>query len=100
MKPETATERKAYTSQSVTAGSRESVGERSWSLPAAVVMITMEAWTTDSVGGYTVTIEWKDGGRRCLLLIAKPVAKYWGSGMMLRMISTCGAGVTDYTFVD
>ena len=27
--------------------------------------------------------------------MAKPVAKYWGSGMMLRIISTCGAGVTD-----
>ena len=45
---DTATERKAYASQSETAGSSESVGERSCRRPAAVVMMTIEACTTDS----------------------------------------------------
>ncbi len=50
MNPEIATEKKAYESQSETAGSSESVGDRSCRRPAAVVMITIEAWTTDSAG--------------------------------------------------
>jgi hypothetical protein len=44
-----ATQTKAYTSQRVTAGSRESVGELSCSFPAAVVIMTMDACTTDSI---------------------------------------------------
>ena len=124
MKPETATEMNAYASQSDTAGSSESVGERSCRRPAAVVMITMDACTTDSVGmsERRVSQRWRPrgdgrGGERIRTLdceagngigvsgvqirergrSAYPVAKYFGSGMMLRMISTWGAGVTACT---
>ena len=113
--PETATETKAYESHKEIAGSREAFAVSSCSFPAAVVMMTIDACTMDSARHLVsravsvvynlLTLDGKARSRRrsCEHLVASgseiathPVAKYCGSGMTDRMISTCGAGVTHW----
>ena len=82
-------------SQSVTAGSSESLLVSSWSLPAAVVMMTIDACTTDSIiANMSIRPYWLNWTDK--LLIANAVANHCGSAMTLRTISTCGAGVTHF----